>query len=322
MTTAFAHPNIALIKYWGKQPQPGNLPATPSLSITLSNLVTTTRIDDAETDEFCLDRVVRDDAKVASFIRLLRNEFSIGQLKIDSTNNFPTSAGLASSASGFAALARAINSHCHLGLADQELSTWARRGSASAARSIFGGFVTLEPPNFHATSLADPNYWELQVVVAVTSRATKDVGSSAGMERSRKTSDFFTAWLETADSDFDEAMAAVRNIDFEKLADVSEKSCLKMHAVMLTSIPTLAYWNSTTISCMDSIRRLRADGTEVFFTNDAGPQVKAVCRPTSVNTVAQTLRDIPGVQDIVICGLGGGARLTPDAAQKNAPQLD
>jgi diphosphomevalonate decarboxylase len=319
MTTAYAHPNIALIKYWGKQAKPGNLPATASLSITLSELTTTTSVCDAKTDTFWINGEVVDDAKITGFLRLLRDEFDFSPLQVNSVNNFPTSAGLASSASGFAALARAIDEHCNLGLDDQTLSGWARQGSASAARSIFGGFVTLEAPHWQANPQADAEYWDLRVVVAVTSLAAKQVSSTDGMERSRKTSDYFSAWLETADADFSEAMAALQTREFDRLANAAEKSCLKMHGVMLASHPALMYWNATTVSCMHAIRSLREQGTDVFFTNDAGPQIKAVCLPQSVDTVARTLRAIPGVAEVITCGLGNGATLMQETAPNSKP---
>jgi len=310
MTTATAHPNIALVKYWGKQEAPGNIPVAPNVSITLSDLTTTTTVSDHPQDEFWLNAEKRADAKLDGFLAELRAEFSIPAVKIESSNNFPTGAGLASSASGFAALVTALDRHAQLGLDLPALSGWARRGSASAARSLRSGYVSLAPPDWHAVQVADAQHWPLHVVVAVTSDAPKAIGSSAGMRISRDTSPFFPAWVAGGQQDYDDAVNAILQRDFDKLAAVAEMSCLKMHSIMLTSVPTLAYWNPATVACMHAVRRLRAAGTAVFFTIDAGPQVKAVCTVQDTDTVEQALRDLPGVTQTIRCALGNGAAVT------------
>jgi diphosphomevalonate decarboxylase len=309
MTTATAHPNIALIKYWGKQDAPGNIPVAPNVSITLSNLTTTTAVCEHHQDEFWLneERVV--DTKLEGFLADLRREFSIAPVKIESTNNFPTGAGLASSASGFAALITALNHHAKLRLDIATMSQWARRGSASAARSLMCGYVSLTPPAWRAEQVAAPEHWPLHVVVAVTSTAPKSIGSTAGMRISRDTSPYFPAWVATGANDFDDAVQAIAQRDFDKLAATAELSCLKMHSVMLTSVPTLAYWNPATVACMDAVRSLRAAGTAVFFSIDAGPQVKAICLPQHTDTVEQALRQIEGVTQTIRCALGDAAQV-------------
>ena len=145
MAVAVAHPNIALVKYWGKRPGPGNVPATPSLSVTLDGLATVTRVDAATAPALVLNGKPAVDAKVDAFVAAMRTAYALPPMAITSCSNFPTGAGLASSASGFAALATAIDSTFSLGLDVRERAAWARRGSASAARSAFGGFVVLDP---------------------------------------------------------------------------------------------------------------------------------------------------------------------------------
>lgn len=309
MTTATAHPNIALVKYWGKQQLHGNVPATANVSITLSDLVTTTTVENAAEDQLLLNGAPSTDAKISGFLQLLRESFALGPLHIDTSNNFPTGAGLASSASGFAALMTAINSHAHLGLDNATLSAWARQGSASAARSIFSGFVALAPPDWQAQTIADVEHWPLATVVAITSEVAKTVSSSAGMESSRKTSPFYDSWVTGSQDDYNEAVHAIMHRDFDKLAHVAELSCLKMHSVMLTSTPTLAYWNPATVACMHTVRQLRAAGTAVFFTIDAGPQVKAICLPQHVEQVDAALGATAGVARTITCGMGGGAQV-------------
>ena len=308
-TTAIAHPNIALAKYWGKQDGPGNRPATPSLSITLDALTTTTTVEDAEADTLWLNGCRAHDAKIEQALADWRRDHAIGPLTLSSRNNFPTAAGLASSASGFAALATAIDAHCALGLSDGERSALARRGSASAARSIHGGFVALAAPDWRAAQVLAPDAWPLAVVVAVTAAEPKAVPSTAGMARSKTTSPYFAAWTESTGADFEAIKIAVANRDFDALAERAEASCLKMHALMLSSQPPLVYWRGATVDCLRVVHELRADGCGVFATVDAGPQVKAVCLPQHADEVEAMLQEVPGVESTLRSGLGGGARV-------------
>ena len=308
-TTAVAHPNIALLKYWGKQDAPGNLPATPSLSITLDSLTTTTTVAEADSDQFRLNGQVAADAKVLRTLASWRRHHPIPPLTITSHNNFPTAAGLASSASGFAALATAVDAHCGLDLTQAERSELARRGSASAARSIHGGFVILRGPDWQAQPLLPEAAWPLQVFVAITAAGPKAVSSTAGMERSRTSSPYFDAWVASAEVDFTAMRQAVCARDFNALADLAEASCLKMHALMLSSHPPLLYWNGVTVECLQVIRALREDGCQVFATVDAGPQVKAICKLDEAKRVEGALGQVAGVGRILRAGLGPGAAL-------------
>lgn len=307
-TIACAHPNIALIKYWGKAPGPGNVPAAPSLSITLDSLATRTAVDDAATDAFELNGRVIDDPKLAACLADLRTRYDVRPLSIRSTNNFPTAAGLASSASGFAALVTAVDAHCGLGMDAPTRSVFARRASGSAARSIFGGFVALKGPDWAAAPLLEASAWPLRVVIAVTAAGPKPVASSAGMRRSMD-SPYYPAWVSSTHEDFLAARERIAARDFAGLAELAEYSCLKMHGLMLASRPGLLYWNGATLACLHRIRELRAAGIPVFFTVDAGPQVKAVCLPEHAATVRTALAELPGVIEILEAGLGDGARL-------------
>ena len=306
--TAIAHPNIALVKYWGKRSDADNVPATPSLSITLQALQTRTTVARAARSSLRIDGRQVADAKVAALVAALRRAFDLPPLAIDSRSNFPAAAGLASSASGFAALATAVDAAFDLGLSAAERSEWARRGSASAARSVFGGFVALAASSgWVGAPLQDAAAWPLEVAVALTSRLPKATPSTAGMAASRATSPFYAGWRETAEADFAAACQAVRERDFAALATAAEHSCLKMHAVMLASRPPLLYWNAATLAATETVRRLAAAGVPVFFTIDAGPQVKAVCAPGHGAQVAAALRHTAGVQEVLTTGLGPGA---------------
>lgn len=319
---AQAQPNIALIKYWGKRDTALNLPATGSLSVTLDSLWTRTRVEfeaSLKRDELRLNDAPSPaaQARVSACLDSLRALAGVDKrARIETHNNFPTAAGLASSASGFAALVVAASAALDLKLDRRILSSLARRGSGSAARSLFGGYVLLTTrrsgSGLDATprSLLPGKDWPLDVVIAITSRDTKPVGSRAGMEISRRTSPFYAEWVANADADLAIAQAAVLAHDFAALAAVSEHNCLKMHAVMMSSRPPLVYWNAATLECMHRIRALRErDSVRVFFTIDAGPQVKAVCVPEDAERVAKALAEVPGVATVLRSRLGEGARL-------------
>lgn len=309
-TTAEAHPNIALIKYWGKQPGAGNRPATPSLSITLDTLRSTTTVSDGDRDRVALDGTETDDPKITACLAMLRADYDLGPLEITSVNNFPTAAGLASSASGFAALITAINAHAGLGMSDRDRSEYARRASGSAARSIYGGFVGLTAPDWIAEPLLDGSDWPLNVVIAITDEHRKKVSSSAGMGVSEATSPYYDAWVRTTAEDYEAAFEALEGRDFERLAVLAESSCLKMHGVMQSSLPPMLYWRPASVACIHEVQALRSAGVPVFFTMDAGPQLKAVCLPEVVDQVAARLSALPGVLATHRVGLGGGARVS------------
>ena len=308
-TTALAHPNIALIKYWGKSNTNLNLPSTPSLSLTLSKLTTKTTISTNETDILYINGQPAEDEKISKFLNSLRQIHNIKNIRIETENNFPTSAGLASSAAGFAALTTALNSHFSLRFSKRQISSIARAGSASAARSIYGGFVGLQGPDWEAEPIFVPDYWPLRIVIATINTEKKKTSSSKGMEITRFTSPFYQSWVTEAPKDFDEALTAIKNRDFDKLADLSEKSCLKMIATMISSNPPLIYWAPATLACIQLIRDLRNSGQAVFFTTDAGPQLKAICLPESEAKVMDCLTSVVGSENITSCEIGDEAKI-------------
>jgi diphosphomevalonate decarboxylase len=318
--TAIAHPNIALIKYWGKSDVEQNIPAVGSLSITLDGLTTTTSVcfdPDLEKDEFFLggEAAPKLAGRVTSCLDLVRGHAGVRTwARVESDNDFPTAAGLASSASGFAALVTAADAALSAAIPRVELADLARRASGSAARSLFGGFVELRltPDGSNPTEtrqILKPTDWPLRVAVAVTETGPKEIGSTEGMVRTERTSPYYADWVNSSEEDLAEARAAIERRDFEVLAEVSESSCLKMHAVMMTARPGLVYWNGATVECIRKVRNLRADGVPVFFTIDAGPQVKAVCAPEAFDRVAAELAVIEGVQQVLGSGLGEGSRV-------------
>lgn len=319
---AQAHPNIALAKYWGKLDAPGNLPAVPSLSLTLAGMVTTTRV----TFESSLPQDVlllndapasrRDTDRVGHLLDHIWPSDKRPRAEVVSTNDFPTAAGLASSASAFAALAVAANRAAGAGRSEAELSDLARRSSASAARSLFGGFVELPAGRTDeadapapAASLAAPEHWDLRLVIAVTTTGRKPVGSTEGMNHTAGTSPLYRAWLDAAPGIFARVRRAVMARDFEALGRAAEHSALTMHATAIAAEPGLIYWTGSTVEALAEVRRMRADGLGVYFTVDAGPHVKAITTPAEVAEVKRRLARVPGVQRTIITRPGPGAQL-------------
>lgn len=324
---AIAHPNIALIKYWGKSSDAlMNEPAVSSLSITLDQLQTETRVTfspsldqdvlilNGQPDERKLPRISANLDKMRSIAKTSL------KCRIETTNNFPTGAGLASSASGFAALVAAVNQALGMELSDQKQSMLARAMSGSAARSLFGGFVKIAlSDQFSANSpfgrayaepFASKDHWPLEVCVGIVSEQEKAIGSTEGMERSRLTSPYYPSWLDGNHQDVVDAEHAVLDRDFDKLAELSEFSCFKMHAMAMASRPGLLYWQGATVEAIHCIRSLRATGVPVFFTIDAGPQIKAICGPGAGQKVGAALATIPGIKRVLNCGLGGDVRVS------------
>jgi diphosphomevalonate decarboxylase len=320
--SAIARANFALIKYWGKRDPELNLPEVGSISITLDALWTQTQLAlDPSLDRDCFALAGQNDERASDRVSALLDRFR--QLsgravfaRVTSRNNFPTGAGLASSASGFAALVTAADRAYGLELTAGQRSELARLGSGSAARSIFGGFVEMhrgQRPDGR-DAIAEPlmaaQRWPLAVVIAVSDRSQKAVGSTEGMIRTADTSPFFTGWVENQPRDLDIARSAIRSRDFEALAEIAEASALTMHGLAMSARPGLLYFNAATVESLHRIRRLRAAGQGVFFTVDAGPQVKAICLPEARDAVVDALTDVPGVGELIRCGLGAGAECT------------
>lgn len=316
--TAVAHPNVALVKYWGKQgADAANLPAVGSLSITLGALRTETQVEfdsRLSADQLLLNGAepAGEQPRLQACLDALRALAGTHlHARVESVNDFPTGAGLASSASGYAALVTAGAAALGIDPAEPRLADIARIGSGSAPRSLYGGFVALHLRDGH--TVCEPvlaaGDWPLRVVVAVTTEAGKAITSRNGMQLSRDTSPYYPAWLATHPDDLARGLRVVAGRDFDALAELSEHNCLKMHAVMMTSQPPLLYWSPTTLACMHAIHDLRHAGVPVFFTIDAGPQVKAVCMPEAESRVAAALADVPGVLRVIPGGLGGAPTL-------------
>jgi diphosphomevalonate decarboxylase len=323
--TARAHANIALAKYWGKLDEGKNLPAVPSLSLTLDALVTTTTVEfDASLgeDTLTLDgRAARDKEKkrVVALLDVVRAAAKLDlRARVTSSNSFPTAAGLASSASGFAALALAASKAAGLDSSSKTVSAMARAASVSAARSLYGGYVVLLAGAECAEPLAPGDHFPLAMIVALTRAGEKAVGSTEGMIRTAKTSPYYRGWVEHAPRLFELIKSAVLGRDLTVLGPAMESSALAMHASMFAADPPIVYFSATTILVMERVREFRASGIPAYFTMDAGPHVKVVTLPEHSKEVASRLAECPGVLEVIRCVSGGEATVDAGAGVKGA----
>ncbi|MCO4743494.1 MAG: diphosphomevalonate decarboxylase [Proteobacteria bacterium] len=295
--TARAHANIALIKYWGKRDTQLNLPAVSSLSLTLDRFWTETTVTwGAPADVVRVGGEAAPDGFATRALSFLdRLDPARPPVAIDTDNSFPTGAGLASSASGFAALTLAASAASGADHTTEQLSVLARQGSGSACRSLWGGFVTwrkgslADGTDSHGSPLAPQDHWDLAMLVAVVAAGKKPIGSTVAMERTRATSPYYAEWLATSEADVDTAERAVRERNLTTLGEAMESSTFKMHATMHTARPSVNYWKPATMACIHAVEQLRSKGVEAYLTMDAGPNVKVLCNRADVEAVQSAL---------------------------------
>jgi len=321
---AIAHSNIALIKYWGKLARPGNYPAVPSLSLTLDAFSTRTEVcfdKRLKCDEFRLDgepTIGRALERVSQLLETVRANAGLDVFaRVTSSNNYPTASGLASSASGFAALSVAATHAASLTWSQGEQSALARSCSASAARSVFGGWTTLDVGAEGASTLRGVEDWPIALVVAITDSSPKAIGSTEAMIRCSKTSPCYSAWLESAPLLFAKACEAVRQRDIETLGECMEASTWFMHSTMLTANPAVLYLAPTTIAIVHALQRKRSSKVPAFFTTDAGAHVKVLTLAEHAETVKAWLLGIAGVSRVEICRPGPSAHVVEPNGQKS-----
>jgi diphosphomevalonate decarboxylase len=312
--TARACANIALVKYWGKRDAALNLPAAGSLSLTLDALITTTQVAfDAGLagDELVLDGAPARSAELArtrDFLALVRAAHpGATHARVISKNEFPT-------ASGYAALAVAATAAAGAALSPRALSILARRGSGSAARSVFGGFVRMhagrasDGSDAFAEPIASPLTDRVRMVIAIVGGgAPKSHGSRSAMDHTAATSPLYRAWLELVPRDLAAAEAALAAGDLEALGAITEGNALAMHASAIAARPAVIYWQPATLAALAEVRALRAAGRAAWATIDAGPHVKVLTTADDATEVAAALRGIPGVTDALISAAGGPA---------------
>jgi diphosphomevalonate decarboxylase len=312
MAWAAANSNLALVKYWGKSPMVngGQEAAAGSISVTLEGLTTVAEVRlDPALPEDRLD-MLSAPAAIRTFLDLARERLAMrAHAEVRLATNFPVAAGLASSASTFAALALALATDAGRGLDADDLTALARLGSGSAGRSVLGGFVEwiASESGSRVVEVAPAGHWPLSVLIAVTSEAPKRVASRDGMERTRLTSPYYEAWLRAGSADLAPVREAIRRRDLDALGAAIERNCLRMHAAALGSDPPLLYWEAATVAVIREVWRLRTEGVRAFFSIDAGPQVKVLCDAADASRVDSSLRSVPGVVRVIRSRPGRGA---------------
>jgi diphosphomevalonate decarboxylase len=321
---AVAAPNIALVKYWGKKDDLYKIPLNDSISITLDEkvLTTTTEItifDKKGSDVVYLNGKRVKDEKISEWISLVRNRLAHkypvvrNKFEIKSKNNFPTGAGIASSASGFCALATAICG-C-LGINDRkEMSILARLGSGSASRSVYGGFVQwkggVDSDKSYAVQIVDEKYWKgLYDVIAVVDEKEKKISSKEGMENTAATSHLFNFRIDEANMRINRMNGAIKDRNFSKLCEETMKDSNSMHATMLDSWPPVMYMNDVSKEIVYAIHSLNSKRIMCGYTFDAGPNAHIIVEKKNLDKVKKMLSKIKGVKKVIISGVGSGSKL-------------
>jgi diphosphomevalonate decarboxylase len=314
--TARAYANIALCKYWGKLKAEGNLPATPSISLALDVLRTDTKVSriDGNSDQFQIDKKPADEStrkRLALYLNLWRDRKLIdGYFSVESQNHFPTASGLASSASGFAALTMALSDFARQKLSKMDLSRLARRGSGSAARSIPGGLARLPVGSDPAaTQIIPASKIPWGMVVAIVESAQKEISSREGMRLSNQNSPYYKAWLTQAKQDYSNMLDAIKRMDFGRIGSLCEANTLAMHACMIATRPSLLYWTKTTVEIIRIVDEWREDGLDIYFTIDAGPHVLLLCKPDDLESITAEVKRINGVAQAIAGRPAGGAKI-------------
>ena len=320
--TAQANPNLAFIKYWGNRDNTLRIPMNGSISMNLDGLYTRTTVrfqPGLSSDQLSINGYEvtgKGLDRISYILDTIRGMANIHEgAEVISENNFPSGAGIASSASAFAALALAGSKAAGLDLSEPKLSRLARRGSGSASRSIPGGFVewqagTSDEDSF-AFSIAEPNHWDLVDCIAIVSTAHKKTGSTEGHSLA-PTSPLQTARLADAPRRLEICRKAILERDFEAFASIVELDSDMMHAVMMTSTPALHYWKAASLEVMSCVRQWRAEGIPVCYTVDAGPNVHVLCPEAEAKVIEKRLRNIKGVSNVLIAQAGGPARIIED----------
>lgn len=301
---AWSPVNIALCKYWGKRNEILNLPVNDSLSVALPGKGTHTRVTRlpggekdlvflngqpmSEADDF-YQRVVAH----LDLFRMIRSD----RFQVDTVNNIATAAGFASSASGFAALTRAVAGVLGFNLDTRALSILARLGSGSACRSIYDGFVRwykgVAVDGMDSRAVPLPQIWPgLRLGVLTLTSSVKKTGSREGMARTVESTPLYSAWPMQAETDITTLEKAIAAHDFERFGATAEHNALTMHATMIASWPSLLYWEPESVTVMQTVWRMRKSGVPVYFTMDAGPNVKLLFEAQTEHSIRQMFPDV------------------------------
>lgn len=318
--SARAHTNIALVKYWGKKDPQLIIPQTDSLSLTLDKFFTDTTVEFIESlkqDELIIDDQPVAPQKMAKVTAVLNQVRSLSQqhyfAKIISQNNVPMAAGLASSASAFAALALAASTAAGLHLSPRDLSRLARRGSGSATRSIFGGLVEWHAGVDDASSYAEPIMEQvdfgIEMIAILIDTKQKKVSSRGGMQLSVTTSPFYPSWRKVVADDMQAMKAAILKRDINQMGHIAEENAMRMHALTMSADPAYTYFEGATIKAINLIKGLREQGINCYYTMDAGPNVKVIYDHQDRQRIIDKLAPVFGKDHLIIAQPGPGAHL-------------
>lgn len=317
--TAIAPSNIAFTKYWGRKDEVLRLPENGSISMCLSNLLTTTTVEFSpafKKDQITINGISEKNEieRVSKHLDTIRRMAKIEHnAKVVSNNNFPSSTGLSSSASGFAALTLATSCAAGLELSEKDLSILARQGAGSACRSIPGGFVEWLDGNTSETSYAKTifpaSYWAISDVVAIVSEGKKEIPTSVG-HAAANSSPFMATRLKAMKQKNEMVKKFIKNRNFKGLGELSEAEALELHAIMLTQTPPLIYWTPGTLNLMKLTSHWRKEGLPVYFTINTGQDIHLIAEQKNVDKVVAKLRALKEVRDIVVNTPGEGVRLS------------
>jgi diphosphomevalonate decarboxylase len=324
-STYEATPNIAVVKYWGKRDNVLNIPNNGSISVTMGNslrTMTTVEFDSSlQSDQLLLNGKPAQDKETARATKVLDAVRAAAKMKtrakIASTNNFPTAAGIASSASGFAALACAGADAAGLKCASRELSIFARLGSGSACRSVLGGFVEWKPgskkdgTDSFAVQIAPASHWsELRNVIAITNPERKKTGSAEGMEITTKTSGLYAERVKTRPKILSLMRRAILACDLPSFLELTMRESSHMHAVMLDSFPPIMYLNDVSREIIYAVHEFNESHGKIVagYTFDAGPNAHVYTDEAHASEVEKMLRGITGVQKTMVCRAGDGPK--------------
>jgi diphosphomevalonate decarboxylase len=320
-STAVAPANIAFTKYCGKTDDELRLPANPSFSMNLDNCVTTTTVEfDKKYTEDSFEMISenvneKEKSRALKHVDRMRNMAQSRLFaKIVTKNSFPKSAGIASSASGFAALAVSVADALGLNLSEKELSVMARIGSGSACRSIPDGFVEWKigktSDESYAHTLFPPDFWDLRNIVAIVKSKTKKIPTTEGMEASRETSIFYQSRINAIRPLHEKLQKAFGEKDFKEVGEIVEKDCIYMHSVMMTTMPPLFYWTPETLAVIQNVIEWREEGIESYFTIDAGPNVHIICEAKTKKKLVEKIKKLDFVEKIISNKPTKGAHLS------------
>ena len=320
MATAKAHTNIALVKYWGKKDQELIIPQTDSLSLTLNEFYTTTTVNfdnHLTSDLVAIDQQTlskKEAKKVVHVLDIVRQLSGIKAFaRVESINHVPTAAGLASSASAFAALAGAASTAAGLNLSNRDLSRLARRGSGSATRSIYGGLVEWQKGIDDASSFAQPILenvdFPIEMLAVLVDTKKKKVSSRSGMQSSVETSPYYDAWRQVVANDMIAIKQAIKAKDIDQIGHIAEENALRMHALTLSADPGFTYFNGETLTIIKAVEDLRKQGVNCYYTMDAGPNVKVIYDRGNRSKIVEELSNIVGPERLVVSQPGPGIKI-------------